>query len=542
MPRNGSGVYSLPAGNPVVTGTIISSSWANTTLNDIASALTQSQAADGQTPITGDVDYNTFIITNLGDGIAGDDAANISQIQNNDFNWCGTAGGTANALTLSPAPAITAYAAGQFFTFKAASSNTLAVTVAVSGLATKAIQSQAAALVADDIVANQWYRATYDGAAFQLEQLALGAASGGQTFTDITVTDTATFEGVSTFEADAIVGGNSLLNSLARAGIVGTITAAAAANAITISLKSLDGGDPSATEPVKVTLRDATITSGALTTYSVTSALSTVISSGSTLGCGSSEVVRIHIGAMLNASTGIELFYWTGAVAASTSIKRFDPAAVISTTAEGGAGGADTAQTAYSTTARTSQPWVYLGYIEATSGATAGQWASIGKIVNWQTGVPLPGDLVACVWTRDSAYATGTTAVPVDDTIPQITEGDQYMTLAVTPKSVMNRLHISHQGCYACGSVGVDVATIALFQDATANALASMMARTLYEGNPAPSGYGIYHEMRAGTVSATTFRIRVGGATNRGIVFNGYTAAIMGGTLNSYVKIEEYHT
>lgn len=53
MSRNGSGTYQLPAGNPVVTGTTISSTWANNTLTDIATALTNSIAADGQTPITG---------------------------------------------------------------------------------------------------------------------------------------------------------------------------------------------------------------------------------------------------------------------------------------------------------------------------------------------------------------------------------------------------------------------------------------------------------------------------------------------------------
>ena len=53
MSRNGSGVYTLPAGNPVVSGTTIASTWANTTLTDIANAISGSIAADGQTPITG---------------------------------------------------------------------------------------------------------------------------------------------------------------------------------------------------------------------------------------------------------------------------------------------------------------------------------------------------------------------------------------------------------------------------------------------------------------------------------------------------------
>lgn len=47
MPRDINGVYTLPAGNPVVTGTTISSTWGNTTLSDIATALTQSLSVDG---------------------------------------------------------------------------------------------------------------------------------------------------------------------------------------------------------------------------------------------------------------------------------------------------------------------------------------------------------------------------------------------------------------------------------------------------------------------------------------------------------------
>ena len=58
MPRNGSGTYSLPAGNPVVTGTTISSSVHNTTMTDIASEMTNSLDKDGQTVVTGTIDFN----------------------------------------------------------------------------------------------------------------------------------------------------------------------------------------------------------------------------------------------------------------------------------------------------------------------------------------------------------------------------------------------------------------------------------------------------------------------------------------------------
>jgi hypothetical protein len=66
MSRNGAGTYTLPAGNPVVTGTTISSTWANNTLSDIATALTQSLAKDGQTVPTANIPLGGFKITGLG--------------------------------------------------------------------------------------------------------------------------------------------------------------------------------------------------------------------------------------------------------------------------------------------------------------------------------------------------------------------------------------------------------------------------------------------------------------------------------------------
>jgi hypothetical protein len=67
MSRNGSGTYTLPAGNPVVTGTTISSTWANTTMTDIANALTGSLAADGQTTATGNLNMGTYQVVNAAD-------------------------------------------------------------------------------------------------------------------------------------------------------------------------------------------------------------------------------------------------------------------------------------------------------------------------------------------------------------------------------------------------------------------------------------------------------------------------------------------
>lgn len=80
MSRNGSGIYSLPTGNPVVTGTTITSNWANTTLSDLATAMTGSVASDGQTPITGNLQMGGNKVTGMGPGTSGTDAVNLNQL------------------------------------------------------------------------------------------------------------------------------------------------------------------------------------------------------------------------------------------------------------------------------------------------------------------------------------------------------------------------------------------------------------------------------------------------------------------------------
>lgn len=48
MPRNASGNFTLPTGNPVISGTIIVAEWANTTLADIAAEITASLSREGE--------------------------------------------------------------------------------------------------------------------------------------------------------------------------------------------------------------------------------------------------------------------------------------------------------------------------------------------------------------------------------------------------------------------------------------------------------------------------------------------------------------
>ncbi len=147
-----------------------------------------------------------------------------------------------------------------------------------------------------------------------------------------------------------------------------------------------------------------------------------------------------------------------------------------------------------------------------------------------------PGAQIQMVSVETGAVATGTTVIPFDDTVPQITEGDQYMTLAITPKSATSKLIIEvvWNGSHSV----VTTTSVALFQDATANALAAVGQVPSAGGNLMATS--LRHIMTSGTTSATTFRVRAGGNTAGTLTFNGATGArIYGGVMASSIVIRE---
>jgi len=67
MPYNGAGLFSLYSpGNPVITGTVISSTWANNTLSDIATGLSTAITKNGQTTLTSDLSLSGYKLVDIG--------------------------------------------------------------------------------------------------------------------------------------------------------------------------------------------------------------------------------------------------------------------------------------------------------------------------------------------------------------------------------------------------------------------------------------------------------------------------------------------
>ena len=144
--------------------------------------------------------------------------------------------------------------------------------------------------------------------------------------------------------------------------------------------------------------------------------------------------------------------------------------------------------------------------------------------------------VVQSVISTSSVVSADVTAMPDDNTIPQNTEGYQYLSVSITPKSITNRLFIEvliHGFASANASWSA-----ALFQDTTAGALTAAKVVVTANTNVIPLYFA--WEMAAGTVSSTTFKVRAGQAAGATFTFNGQAGADwFGGVLNSYIRVTE---
>lgn len=171
MARDGNGNYNLPEA-PFVFDTVIDEAAVNNNFSDIGSALSQSLSKDGQTVPTGNLPMGGQRHTGVGNASARNDYPSTGQVQDGAFVWCGTAGGTANALTLTPSPAITAYASGQKFWFRAGANNTDAATAVVSGLPAIPVQTGGSPLVSGSITSGLYYQVLFVSNTFQISRIA----------------------------------------------------------------------------------------------------------------------------------------------------------------------------------------------------------------------------------------------------------------------------------------------------------------------------------------------------------------------------------
>lgn len=169
MSYNGSGLFLIDStGQPVAASTLIQASVFNALTADLATGLSTAIAKDGQTTITANLPMAGYRHTGVGNASARTMYAAAGQVQDGGLCY-GTVGGTADAVTLTLTPTITAYAAGQKFSFISSGANTGAVTINVNSVGAKAVTKHGAtALSAGEIASGMVCLVEYDGTQFQL--------------------------------------------------------------------------------------------------------------------------------------------------------------------------------------------------------------------------------------------------------------------------------------------------------------------------------------------------------------------------------------
>ena len=177
MPYAGS-IYSLPL-TDVIPDTAIASTWANTTLNDLETALNSVLLRDGSAAMTGPLNMGNQAIT----AIAPETWLALASLLQVQTYTAFTTGGTATAYTLTPVPALTAYTVGASFwvTFHLASG--AAPTLTISGVATppnlvrRAASGAYVNLVSGEVPANYKAQVTLVSATQALVQSVPGEGS-----------------------------------------------------------------------------------------------------------------------------------------------------------------------------------------------------------------------------------------------------------------------------------------------------------------------------------------------------------------------------
>ena len=162
---------------------------------------------------------------------------------------------------------------------------------------------------------------------------------------------------------------------------------------------------------------------------------------------------------------------------------------------------------------------------------------------NGTTWISDVGHVIQVTVSQFPAVATTTGVIPFDNTIPQSTQGAEFMTISFTPKLANSLLIVEAYANFNCGNPGNDgPPTGALFQDSNTDAFAASCGATAFGGSAAQiNSIFVKGFVTASSLTPITFRFRAGGASAGWIHrFNGASGdARYGGVSASYIQVTE---
>lgn len=216
------------------------------------------------------------------------------------------------------------------------------------------------------------------------------------------------------------------------------LSASAASSSLTLTVTQASGSAPTAGNPVVVPFRSTTLTSGAVTTGSISSTLSITIPSGATLGTSNSTAFRIWI--FLDANGGTPAL---GVATCSNATNIFPCVAWESTlkTSTTIGAGSTAAGTLYAAAGVASDAVRIIGYCDYSSGlATAGAWLSACTTLQVVgPGVKKPGDIVQTVQATQTGQTTTTAGTPA-------TASATALTVSIVPTNTVNLIQADARG------------------------------------------------------------------------------------------------
>ncbi len=145
------------------------------------------------------------------------------------------------------------------------------------------------------------------------------------------------------------------------------------------------------------------------------------------------------------------------------------------------------------------------------------------------------GKLLQEVFFTTGTFATSSASIPLDNTIPQITEGTEFMQVSITPKSATSKLKITASvNIHSTSSVFV---ILALFRDVDVDSVSSTIAMIPNANNGVTATYTSVVD--SSSTSPTTFKLRMGNDVVSTLNFNGTGSPNLGGSLSSSLIVEE---
>lgn len=169
-------------------------------------------------------------------------------------------------------------------------------------------------------------------------------------------------------------------------------------------------------------------------------------------------------------------------------------------------------------------------------GTGAGQIPTLDADARQRLSTAPSGSIIGHAYAMYTSQIAHTAVIPADTTIPQITEGDEILSLTYTPKIVGSKLLVRFQGMTCNDSTGYGVSA-AMFLNGAANAVDAVFC---YQYQPSsPYMIGMEIELTPSGLTPQTISIRIGPQSGAQRMNAGGTAITLGGVPKTTLIVEE---